>query len=559
MKWLIPILVAVAFLLFADPFLSPPDCASYWAWGESLVRDGDLAFSNQYAAAEMPTLYVYLTPTGRIANDWPMGAGFALLPWMLLGRVAAQAWIFALVLGAMKLAADTIAETPRARTVALGAMFAGTPLLFYTFCGPFFSHAVSFAVTTAFLVMWARTRDNRSPEAWLALGLLLGIAALVRPQNLLLGIVFLAEWRTLLRAANRGGIVRCALGAVLGFAPAMIVYRTLYGSFLALPKAEEMNWFSPAVIEVLFSDFHGILPWTPIYVLGIAGLIVLAKRDGVLGRGLLAVFAVQLYLNAANLVWWSGGSFGNRRMADSAILVAWGIGALWAAASTRRQRIALTATASLCVAWTCCLVLAERRLLVPLDRYIPFLDSEFPGRLIAVATSPIETFRACARPFISALEPNGGMLARGLSALALGGVTALLMRLRPPQGRARIAALGLGTASLILTCAVLVAAARTPPLDPATLPANMRATSGILWDNYVELAYYELVRGDFAEAETAARRAIDVRDNHPTAWWYLAVATLEQGRPAQAAEAAQRVLEMNPDHAGARRMLGLDR
>jgi hypothetical protein len=310
---------------------------------------------------------------------------------------------------------------------------------------------------------------------------------------------------------------------------------------------------------VLFSDFHGILPWTPIYVLGIAGLIVLAKRDGVLGRGLLAVFAVQLYLNAANLVWWSGGSFGNRRMADSAILVAWGIGALWAAASTRRQRIALTATASLCVAWTCCLVLAERRLLVPLDRYIPFLDSEFPGRLIAVATSPIETFRACARPFISALEPNGGMLARGLSTLALGGVTALLMRLRPPQGRARIAALGLGTASLILTCAVLVAAARTPPLDPATLPANMRATSGILWDNYVELAYYELVRGDFAEAETAARRAIDVRDNHPTAWWYLAVATLEQGRPAQAAEAAQRVLEMNPDHAGARRMLGLDR
>jgi hypothetical protein len=559
LKWLIPILVAVAFLLFADPFLSPPDCASYWAWGESLVRDGDLAFSNQYAAAEMPTLYVYLTPTGRIANDWPMGAGFALLPWMLLGRVAAQAWIFALVLGAMKLAADTIAETPRARTVALGAMFAGTPLLFYTFCGPFFSHAVSFAVTTAFLVMWARTRDNRSPEAWLALGLLLGIAALVRPQNLLLGIVFLAEWRTLLRAANRGGIVRCALGAVLGFAPAMIVYRTLYGSFLALPKAEEMNWFSPAVIEVLFSDFHGILPWTPIYVLGIAGLIVLAKRDGVLGRGLLAVFAVQLYLNAANLVWWSGGSFGNRRMADSAILVAWGIGALWAAASTRRQRIALTATASLCVAWTCCLVLAERRLLVPLDRYIPFLDSEFPGRLIAVATSPIETFRACARPFISALEPNGGMLARGLSTLALGGVTALLMRLRPPQGRARIAALGLGTASLILTCAVLVAAARTPPLDPATLPANMRATSGILWDNYVELAYYELVRGDFAEAETAARRAIDVRDNHPTAWWYLAVATLEQGRPAQAAEAAQRVLEMNPDHAGARRMLGLDR
>jgi len=559
MKWLIPILVAVAFLLFADPFLSPPDCASYWAWGESLARDGDLAFSNQYAAAQMPTLYVYLTPTGRIANDWPMGAGFALLPWMLLGKVAAQAWVFALVLGAMKLAAESVAETPRARAFALLAMLAGTPLLFYTFCGPFFSHAVSFAVTTAFLVMWAKTRERRSQEAWLALGLLLGIAALVRPQNLLLGVVFLAEWRTLTRAANRGGIANCALGAMLGFAPALIVYRTLYGSFLALPKAEEMNWLSPAIVEVLVSDFHGILPWTPIYALGIAGLFVLAKRDAVLGRGLLAVFAVQLYLNAANLVWWSGGSFGNRRLTDSAILIAWGLGALWAAASTRRQRTALVAIASACVAWTCWLVLAERRLLVPLDRYIPFIDADFPKSLVAVATSPIETFRACARPFLGALERSGAMMPRVLSALALGGVTAFLMRWRPPVGRARIAALGLGAASLILTCAVLAAAARTPPLDPTMLPPNMRASSGILWDNFVELAYYELVRGDFSEAESAARRAIDIRENHPTPWWYLAVATLEQGRPAQAAEAAQRVLDMNPDHPGARRMLGVDR
>lgn len=559
MKWLLPILVAVAFLLFADPFLSPPDCASYWAWGESLARDGDLAFSNQYMAAEMPSLYVYLTPTGRIANDWPMGAGFALLPWMLLGKVAAQAWVFALVFGAMKLAADAIAEDTRARVLALGAMFAGTPLLFYTFCGPFFSHAVSFACTTAFLVMWAKTRDCRSHNAWLALGLLLGVATLVRPQNALLGVVFLAEWRTLRRATHLSGMARCALGAVLGFLPAMIAYRTLYGSFLALPKAEEMNWFTPAIIEVLFSDFHGILPWTPIYALGIAGLFVLARRDGVLGKGLLAVFAVQLYLNAANLVWWSGGSFGNRRLTDSAILVGWGIAALWGAASTRRQRIALGSAMAACVAWTCWLVLAERRLLVPLDRYIPFIDAEFPGRLIAVATAPLETFRACARPFLAALEPEGNLLPRVWSALALGGATAFFMRWRQPHGRARIAALGLGAASLILTCAVLAAAARTPPLDRSKLPENLRATSGILWDNYVELAYYELVRRDFAAAETAARRAIDVRANHPTAWWYLAVATLEQGRPAQAAEAAQRVLEMNPEHPGARQMLGLDR
>jgi len=440
-------------------------------------------------------------------------------------------------------------------------MLLGTPLFFYAAFGPFFSHAVSFAATAAFLVAWASTRGKRSPAAWWLLGLLLGFAALVRPQNLLLGIVFLAElpsWRGAERRPLIKSLAACAIAALLAFAPAMIGYQLLYGSPLALPKADEMHWLAPALAKTLLSDFHGVLPWTPVYALGIGGLFVLAKRDRTLGVGLLLVFAVQFYLNAANLVWWSGGSFGNRRLADSAIIVAFGLGALWQAAQSRPARAALVGTTALCVAWTATLMLAERRLLVPLDRYIPFLDEEFPGRIVGVFNAPMETWRATARPFIAALDSGGDLATRiACAALLAGGVFGLsrLASWRPARGRVAVAGIAGTTLAVVLALACAIAAARTPRIENAPLLARIQREPGILWDNYVELAYYRLVHRDFAGTEDAARRAVAIRPEHPTPWWYLSVALYEQHRDAEAAESLVRVLAANPGHEGARDMM----
>ena len=185
--------VALAFVLFADPFLSPPDCAFYWAWGSSLAHRLSFDFSPVYAALEMPVHYVYITPTGRMANDWPMGAGLALIPAVLAGRVVAHAWVLAWLCGAVGLWWRAARFTRTARAFAVTGMVLGTPLLFYALFGPFFSHVVSFAVTTAFLVAWDRTRDSRTAREWLLLGLLLGFATLARPQNLFLGVVLLPD------------------------------------------------------------------------------------------------------------------------------------------------------------------------------------------------------------------------------------------------------------------------------------------------------------------------------------------------------------------------------
>ncbi len=556
-------LAAALFLLFADPFLSPPDCVSYWAWGESVLRDLDLSFSNQYAIHEMPRYYVYATATGRLANDWPAGSGLALIPAMPFGRIASQAWVCILAIWALALGVRRVAGCTRGGVFACVATLLGTPLFFYLACGPFFSHAVSFAIVSAFLMAWAGTLERREPHEWLLLGLLLGGATLVRPQNALLALAFLPEAPAFVR---REGMPRAMLalaaGAGMAFAPALIANAALHGTPLVLPKAEEMHWLHPHVAEVLLSDYHGVLPWTPVHVLGIAGLVWLARRRGCLGAGLLLVFAAQVYVNSANLVWWCGGSFGNRRLADVAVVVAFGLGALWDATSGRWRKVLVAATVA-CVAWTLLLLLAERRLLVPLDRYVPF-DAELGRALLRTVTSPGETIWSSVRPLVAASSHPGPFLARVLSAGAVGLWVWWIARrvlvtgapILPPS--AFVSRVGVGLA-LVLSAWVGVAAARTTPLSPDAL-ARAGREPAILWDNYVELAHYHVVRKEYEGAKSAALRALAIRPGTPTPWWYLALASYESGDRRGAEEAARRVLAANPSHPGALDLLArLDR
>ncbi len=545
---------AIVFLFAADPFLSPPDCVSYWAWGESLLRDADLAFSNQYAMYEMPRYYVYATGTGRLANDWPAGSGYALLPALPFGRVAAQAWVCAMALAALAFAFPHLSRCTKGKVFAAAAMVLGTPLFFYLACGPFFSHAVSFACVTTFVVLWARTREGRRAEDWLLLGLLLGAAALVRPQNGALAVVFLAEAGSLAQAfGGVSALLRLGAGALLGFAPAMVGYLAIYGGPLTLPKSEEMHWLSPNILGVLLSDYHGVLPWTPVHVLGLAGLAAVFRKDRVLGVGLVLLFAAQLYLNAANVVWWCGGSFGNRRLVDVAIVVAFGLGALWDG-SSGRWRGALVAAVLACLAWTSLLLLAERRLLVPLDRYVPF-DAEFVRALSRTIATPVETIWSLARPFVEASSSVSGMSVRVACAAGLGMFSWWIARraLSPgvpdaPVPRPAIAASVAG--ACVLAAWVGIAASRTPPMPEESL-ARAGRQPGILWDNYVELAHYHVVRKDYEGAKAAALRALAIRPGTPTPLWYLALAAHDAGHEAEAAEAAARVLEINPGHPGA--------
>lgn len=107
-----------------------------------------------------------------------------------------------------------------------------------------------------------------------------------------------------------------------------------------------MRWTSPSLIDVLFSDWHGLLTWTPVVALALVGLVRLAREEPMVATALGAAFLVSWYTNAAVADWWAGEAFGSRRFVSCFPLFVIGLGGLmrpFASASLSRFRLAAAA------------------------------------------------------------------------------------------------------------------------------------------------------------------------------------------------------------------------
>ena len=74
-----------------------------------------------------------------------------------------------------------------------------------------------------------------------------------------------------------------------------------------------MRWGDPFVTEILFSSRHGLLSWSPILWLAIAGFVGFARREPRAAAPLAVILVALTYVNSAVADWWAGGSFGARR------------------------------------------------------------------------------------------------------------------------------------------------------------------------------------------------------------------------------------------------------
>ena len=104
-----------------------------------------------------------------------------------------------------------------------------------------------------------------------------------------------------------------------------------------------MRWTAPALMSVLFSDWHGLFTWTPLVAVAIAGMVRLSRRhpDICLAAG--AFLVLSWYVNAAVADWWAGEAFGARRFVSCFAVFVFGLAALidgWS------PRLPLLATAS---------------------------------------------------------------------------------------------------------------------------------------------------------------------------------------------------------------------
>jgi hypothetical protein len=282
------------------------------------------------------------------------------------------------------------------------------------------------------VLCWLIVRRRWSVPGLAALGALAALMAMVREQDALLAIGPAADFaRTLVRRARArpagvasgpegeglpgaptlGGMLAGAAAAAVAFS---IVFLPQAASYIVLngrlgPSqlvTRKMDWTAPHALQVLGSPAHGLLFWTPLAALALAGLVLLVVRGHATPRpdvagappvdvrwiaacGLLMA-AGQVYVAGSVESWTVAGAFGQRRFVALTPLLVIGLAGLFRLAPAPAARRALAAACAIGIWWNVALMaqfgagLMDRQRLEPArNAYVAFLV--LPRRLPELA------------------------------------------------------------------------------------------------------------------------------------------------------------------------------
>jgi len=214
---------------------------------------------------------------------------------------------------------------PRWAFLATLGIWTASSLPVYMYFNPAWSHAHSAFVVALFLWFWDRTRPERTTRQWLLLGLLSGLLLDVYlPNGVFLLLPCLESIRSywqLLRLKSRAELLKqfsgnaaFVLTMTLAFLPTLITRRIIFGGFFRFGAYSTLSWdwSAPHWRSVLFSSDHGLLSWTPLLGLSLAGLFF-PTRMAKATTAYCAISALAFYYVIASYPYWDGmASFGNR-------------------------------------------------------------------------------------------------------------------------------------------------------------------------------------------------------------------------------------------------------
>jgi hypothetical protein len=349
------VVVAYLALFVANPVPSAVHGDGYytWLWARTLA-DGDLSFADDYRECPDPW-NLKDTPIGENLNYWNLGPALFWAPIFAVDRHLHPAGrdpnphIATGCNGPLPERAVTGSMIAGLLTVLLGLLLCrrhfgtsatligvlgiaiGSGLAYYSTILLSYGHAAS--AFAGGLMVFAWDRGRRSPGStgsWVAMGLALGLAMLMRSQNALLVLMPLGTW--LVEAGRRAGrwvdgegpgpaLAHVARGVaftaamLLVFSPQLLFWRLSTGAWLTVSQGEHyIRWQHSMWHKALFS-VNGLVPWAPLHLPAIVGLFLLLwrRRTRTLGVGLLAVFAADTYLVGAVYDWWGSVGYPGRR------------------------------------------------------------------------------------------------------------------------------------------------------------------------------------------------------------------------------------------------------
>lgn len=350
------------------PVLARGDGHMLYLMARSTALDLDWRFDNDLAAFGDPWGQA-TSPTGRKEIPHPIGPALVWTPLVWAAHAGAavantigaevpthgytewhQRFVFLSCVAAALLAillgrrlATQLIGGAWSPTYAAVAVLLGTSITYYATYMPSYGHALDAGACAAFLGVWALTLGRCEWRRFAVLGVLLGLAMLIRVQDVALGIVVAIEvghaivsdlrrraidWRVRALMWLAGGALVLAVALVV-FVPQLVYWQVIYGDFTSLPQGSRYTRLgSPMVLELLYSSRNGWFSTTPVAYLAVLGLPLVPPRARLVALGFGAALAIQVYLNATIIDWWGMAAWGQRRLCSVTIVLVFGLAAL---------------------------------------------------------------------------------------------------------------------------------------------------------------------------------------------------------------------------------------
>ncbi|MDF7812733.1 hypothetical protein [Hymenobacter sp. YC55] len=210
-------------------------------------------------------------------------------------------------------------------------------------------HAYNFMLFA--LLLWLTCKWHEQPRRWLAaaMGLTLGLTAIVRPSDIVVIVVPLLWGVSSLETARAKiqlllkrwpDVVLLGVFLLVGVLPQLLYWKWATGSFIFYSYQEQtFSFLKPHTLKVLFSFRKGWLIYTPLMLIPLAGFWVLWRQYRGVAVAVVVFFLVNLWVVSAWDIWWYGGSIGQRALVQSYAVLSLPLGAAltWALAPSHRS------------------------------------------------------------------------------------------------------------------------------------------------------------------------------------------------------------------------------
>ncbi len=372
--WIFVFLFLSAMFLFRYTIVGQAvygDGIYYWAYTHSVYFDHDLSFFNElghnYSHEGNNSLhekilnrYTLTTPTGLAVNRYPPGAPLSWLPFYLLAdcivltlRSLGYATsrngysdIYQIFVGIGNILYFVLGLTvlykllknlfpPRiSLSTTLFVLFA-TNLIYYSSIDVINSHPFSFFIATTYFYLWQKNYMHRPLKQWLILGLLLGMLATIRTQDIVLGLPLAFETIMLFKKKYDSTSlfkqsVAVISGFLIGFLPQLIVWYIVYGTVWKSPYVDSSSFdvIHPHILGVLLNPKTGMLYFSSLFIISLFGLWIFRKIHSSMSTIFLITIGVQFFVIASWSGWQQGEAYGTRMLISLIPVFSIGIAAL---------------------------------------------------------------------------------------------------------------------------------------------------------------------------------------------------------------------------------------